>query len=244
MLKFEGLSPFSCQTGSIRHVRHEPGSRWALAHAVSGWYAHLSIVGACSPLAVARLRRPEDLSRPRRSCWTPRRWDASHTSSAFFSHLRTTTCTRPHMWAVCKGRSASLRQSSTSSGRRPKQNHEFRNLNNGVNRAASGNHAGLLPGRRAAERCVGGGSPRDALTARRAGWSAAVSTRCTHLSPRLACPRWESLFLSVSHSSAPVRARESCGSWFYLRPVAGVCQPVARVRVVSQCRFRAQRRGL
>ena len=127
------MSPFSCQTGAIRHVGEVLGSRWALVHAVSGWYAHLSIVGACSPLAVARLRRPEDLSRPRRSCWTPRRWDASHTSSAFFSHLRTTTCTRPHMWAVCKGRSASLHQSSTSSGRRPKQNHEFRNLNNGVN---------------------------------------------------------------------------------------------------------------
>ena len=127
------MSPFSCQTGAIRHVGEVLGSRWALVHAVSGWYAHLSIVGACSPLAVARLRQPEDLSRPRRSCWTPRRWDASHTSSAFFSHLRTTTCTRPHMWAVCKGRSASLRQSSTSSGRRPKQNHEFRNLNNGVN---------------------------------------------------------------------------------------------------------------
>ena len=137
------MSPFSCQTGAIRHVRMKPGGRWALAHAGSGWYAHLRMAGACSPLAVARRRGPEDLLGRDGSYWTPIRRKASQTSSAFYSQRRTATAAISDMRALPHGRSASLSRPATSSGRLSEQSHEFRNLNNGVNplaRATGRNH--------------------------------------------------------------------------------------------------------
>ena len=111
----------------------KPGGRWALAHAGSGWYAHLRMAGACSPLAVARRRGPEDLLGRDGSYWTPIRRKASQTSSAFYSQRRTATAAISDMRALPHGRSASLSRPATSSGRLSEQSHEFRNLNNGVN---------------------------------------------------------------------------------------------------------------
>ena len=104
MLKIE---PIRLPNGlDIRHVRTQPGGRWALAHAVSGRAAHLVMGCACSPSADTLLRFP-------------------HVERFLFTMADRHTVARPHMRDVRLWRSASLPRPATSSGKGSEHFREF-----------------------------------------------------------------------------------------------------------------------